>query len=263
VKCIIVDEISLVKEMHWAAMWHIKKQYGTRFLLVGNFSQHEPVCDRSADFDYENSAVLHELAGGRKLVLDKCRRAAENEKVLFKQYKYLSNDQLHKFNLDLFGQEETDLNICYTNAKIIEVNKKWMRKRRPEKDSKWMLCKTSDTARKIHCQDIICYKNLPVISVVTRQSEGIFNGELWKVIHFDEDEVTLRSDEGNEKRECIIEKDKLACLFRPAYAISSHKCQGKTFDRPFTIHQWNHMGIRAKYVSVSRGRRIGDVNILR
>jgi len=259
IKVIIIDEISQVKEQHWTALWHIKRQFGTRILLVGNFAQLAPVCDRSSDFDYENSSLLHELSNGRKLVLTKCRRAAKDEVELFEQYSYLAYEQEDKFDLRLFGEKETDLNICATNSKIIEINKIWMDKYTPDNEDEWMLCKTTALAKKIHCQDIICYEGLPVIACRTRQAEEFYNGEMWKVSAFSSRAITLVCDD----RECTIPRKEFASLFRPAYAISCHKAQGQTLRRKFTIHQWEHMSNRHRYVSVSRGTKLGHVNIVR
>jgi hypothetical protein len=52
-------------------------------------------------------------------------------------------------------------------------------------------------------------------------------------------------------------------LFYPAYAITSHKAQGSTYDHPYTIWEWTHPRFdeRAKYVVLSRSKKYEHINI--
>jgi ATP-dependent exoDNAse (exonuclease V) alpha subunit len=184
------------------------------------------------------------------------------EHQLFEQYSHLAYDRQGKFDLSLFGEKQTNLNICATNAKIIQINRKWMDKCKPENDNDWMVCKATEAALRDHCQDIICYSGLPVIARRTRVSDKFYNGEMWRVDSFDNKEINLISDD-TDQREITVCKKEFASLFRPAYAISAHKAQGQTLRREFTIWKWSLMTNRHRYVAVSRGTVLGHVNIVR
>ncbi|MDR3547081.1 MAG: AAA family ATPase, partial [Candidatus Pacebacteria bacterium] len=237
-KVIIVDEFSMVSEMHWAALIKLKRQYpNIRIVLVGNWAQLEPVNSRSSDFDFENANCIHELVNGRKLVLTKCRRADEGGQELFKQYRYLAEDKYDKFDLDKFKEKECDLSIAYYNSTVHRVNKSWMKHYQPE-DS--LIVRASTRARNMFkCQDIILYDGLPLMACQTRESEGFFNCETWKVASWDVKKTRLVSDdELPEKRYCEIDTEELADIFRPAYCFTSHKAQGSTIRRPYTVYDW-------------------------
>jgi len=260
-KVIIVDEFSMVSEMHWAALAKLKRQYSSiRFLLVGNWAQLESVGARSSSFDFENAGCIHELVNGRKLVLTICRRADKGGQELFKQYKYIANSQYEKFDASKFGDEEHDLSIAYYNSTVKAVNDKWMERYKPKEH---MIVKASMKAKTLfNCQNITLYDRMPLMACQTRESLGFFNCETWKVKSWNSNEVKLVSDdELPEKRYAIIPTPELADLFRPGYCITSHRAQGKTIRRPYTIYDFARMNNRAAYVAISRGTAIKSVNI--
>ena len=51
-------------------------------------------------------------------------------------------------------------------------------------------------------------------------------------------------------------------LFYVAYAITTHKSQGETFNEPYTIHEWQHMDERLRYVALTRATTIENINIM-
>ena len=59
-----------------------------------------------------------------------------------------------------------------------------------------------------------------------------------------------------------IPRDKFAELFHVAYCITTHRAQGETIREPYTIHEWDRMDARLKYVALSRSTDIKNINIL-
>jgi len=56
--------------------------------------------------------------------------------------------------------------------------------------------------------------------------------------------------------------------FRPAYALTVHKAQGASFDRPYTIYEHEKMKHDMLYVSLTRTRKkeyinFGDISIVK
>ena len=59
---------------------------------------------------------------------------------------------------------------------------------------------------------------------------------------------------------------KIACqdfnkYFYLAYCITVHASQGETFKEPYTIYDWGKMCKRAKYVALSRGTKLENIQI--
>jgi len=146
---IIIDEISMVKEVFYCLFLSLKKLKPTlKFIIAGDSRQIDPVNDR-VKFNYLNSRTLHELCDGDRLLLTKCRR---------------SNKKLFDFSLSLnlnivqIGKQEHLTSICFTNAKRIERNRYWMDKLAPN-------CKTIVKALcwDPNSQDMKVFKGLPTI----------------------------------------------------------------------------------------------------
>jgi len=113
-----------------------------------------------------------------------------------------------------------------------------------------------------NCQDITLYDRMPLMACQTRESLGFFNCETWKVKSWNTNEVKLVSDdELPTKRYAIIPTPELADLFRPGYCFTTHRAQGKTIRRPYTIYGFAGMNNRAAYVAISRGTTLSNVNI--
>jgi ATP-dependent exoDNAse (exonuclease V) alpha subunit len=45
-------------------------------------------------------------------------------------------------------------------------------------------------------------------------------------------------------------------FFLVAYATTTHSAQGMSIGEPYTIHEWDRMDQRLKYVALSRSRDI-------
>ncbi len=45
-------------------------------------------------------------------------------------------------------------------------------------------------------------------------------------------------------------------FFLPEYATTTHSAQGMSIDEPYTIHEWDRMDQRLRYVALSRSRSI-------
>ena len=55
----------------------------------------------------------------------------------------------------------------------------------------------------------------------------------------------------------------LADYTRPAYSITAYKSQGSTIRKAYSIYDWENMTDRTRYVALSRGTTIKNVNIIR
>ena len=51
-------------------------------------------------------------------------------------------------------------------------------------------------------------------------------------------------------------------FFRPGYCITTHAAQGATFDEEHSIYDWKRLCNRGKYVALSRGTKMENVNVV-
>lgn len=256
-KVIILDEKSMCKELFWNALLMLKKHCNTRFIIVGCWLQLLPVKDRSADFNYEDSAAIHEICGGNMLHLTKCRRSKDDKggRALFDQYVNVAEMDIRKFAAEVY-----DLSIAATNSVVHAQNRICMAKHKP---SRFLEVKASERMIRLkNCQDITLYDNLPLMSCTTKENIKLYNSERWIVKSWNHNEVTLKKAADHEC-ELKVDTADLADWFRPAYCVTAHKVQGLTIREPYTIYQFNKMSDRMRYVVLSRGTTISDVNIYR
>jgi hypothetical protein len=59
-----------------------------------------------------------------------------------------------------------------------------------------------------------------------------------------------------------INADEFQKLFRVGYAFTCHSCQGMSIDQPYTIHEFDRMDQKLKYVSLSRATKHENINII-
>lgn len=80
----------------------------------------------------------------------------------------------------------------------------------------------------------------------------VYNGEEYTVCSWDEESCNLIQKDTRENIK--IPFDQITKLFHPGNAYTVWKSQGKTFDKPYTIWQWNEYDEKCKYVAISRSK---------
>ena len=105
-------------------------------------------------------------------------------------------------------------------------------------------------------QDIYLIKGMPVIA---RTTSGDFsNNDQFIVQKVAATIITLT--DGHATLEVLTAE--FTRLFNLAYCITTHSAQGATFDYPYTIHEFNKMDARLKYVSLSRATIKEYINMI-
>ncbi len=89
---------------------------------------------------------------------------------------------------------------------------------------------------------------------------GIANNETFvvKAIKHNQHVITVCDD----KREIDIAVTYFRFMCYPAFAITTHKSQGMTFDYAYTIHEWKMMTVPMKYVALSRSTNLKNIDII-
>lgn len=259
---IIVDEISMVKELFYKVFLSIKRiKPDIKFILCGDFKQLKPVNDRY-DYDYENSPALFELCDSNKLQLTKCRRADD---IMFN---LCNPSKINKLDISQFGNSFTTRHLAYTNNKRIEINEQCMKmfideqnelaKKNKKKKPRTLNLKKLEFDN--NSQDVELLPNMPIIARVNNKSLEIANNETFMIISIDENIIKVKSD--STKQTINIAVAEFQKLFYVAFCITVHKSQGATFNYPYSIHQWNLFDRRLKYVALSRATRKEYINII-
>ena len=107
-------------------------------------------------------------------------------------------------------------------------------------------------------QDVTLFPGVPIIAKMSNKTLEISNNETFKIKKVS-DVITIVDE---NKKEIIIELNDFQRLFYVAYAITIHRCQGETYNRPYTIHEWERLDKRLKYVALSRTTKKEFINII-
>jgi len=279
---IFVDEVSMMHEYFYKFLLVVKKfKPNASFIITGDFKQLAPVKDIYERNDYATSPALYELCAGNKLTLSKCRRTDDAE------FFEMCQRPMSKVPVAEFGKEQTDINLVFTNKKRMAINKHLMDKQieaheetNKEIERINIQKKKSKDKGKVglflekrpydpNSQDVTLFVGMPVISRKTatknaeEEEEGhlVANNEMFTIIEINKNSIMLRSQADENK----IVKNNVKSFqmnFYVAYAMTIHKSQGSTFNQPYTIHQWNRLDEKLKYVAISRTTKKEFINII-
>ena len=109
-----------------------------------------------------------------------------------------------------------------------------------------------------HSQDVILCRNTPIICKINNQKLNIVNNETF-IINKIKNEIILIS---NEEKELEIDIKDFQSIFYVAYCITIHSSQGETFNEPYTIHGWEKLDKRLRYVALTRSSNLSYINIV-
>jgi hypothetical protein len=244
----------MMEEKFYSILLALKKQNpNMKFIICGDFNQLEPVKERSK-FEYEGSRALWELVDGNKLNLLLCRRS--ETKVYDLGSKIINNEPYDI--TDLLSEYPSYKNICFTNAKRLDINSKCMKRFLDEFKPK-ITFEVKSLSYDKNTQPYTLCKNMPVISRVNRNSLNIMNNELFKVKQINDEDIEVV----NDMKQCIkVLKKDFHKLFLLAFCITTHKSQGDTIDERYCIYEFERFSSRMKYVATSRATKYEYINII-
>ena len=257
---IIVDEISMMREEYYALLRTIKKcKPDLKFILVGDYNQLDPVKDR-IEYDYKNSNILYELSDGNKLILTKCRRADDE---LFNMLQF---DNIPNIKYDDFTHNPCKYNVCYTNETRMNVNEALMQKFKNKNSIKIDKIKADPNS-----QNVILTEGMPLIGSKNNANFKVINNEQYTLYKINKtlqireksaQEEAKKTKKAYSGKEIYVSPQMFQRLFYPAYCITTHKMQGETIKTPYSIHEFEMMDQKLKYVALTRATTKTHINLI-
>jgi 5-methylcytosine-specific restriction enzyme A len=277
---IFVDEVSTLHSNFYKILMIIKQLKNCNIIVSGDFNQLDVIGDLHK-YDYKNSSILKELCDHNNINLQTCRRS--NDKLFnLIQFDNINNLTPEDFQSDL--KIDNEINICWTNNTRKQINKKFMDAAyKKDKTSNWIEIKKLEYDD--NSQDVILVNKTPLIAKVNNGNLKLINNERYIIKKVDKNtkeivvensrEVPKKDKNGNEiknkKGNIVMDKiiktlkikaDEFQKLFRIGYALTCHSCQGMSIDKPYTIHEFNRMDQKLKYVALSRATKYENINII-
>jgi hypothetical protein len=198
---------------------------------------------------------LFELADHNKLQLTKCRRADD---TLYNLIKFDNIPNVKPSHFTETNDYNNNLHICYTNLKRMEINHIKMKELNKKYYRKGL--KLDGLPYDDRSQAVVLNKKMPIISKVNNEDIGIFNNQRFKIKKIGTFTITI---EDEFKKELKINIPDFQKFFLPGYATTTHSAQGMSIGEPYTIHEWDRMDQRLRYVALSRSREHSYINIMK
>ena len=142
-------------------------------------------------------------------------------------------------DFDDYAKEEHDLCLCWTNQAVDAINKKWNKHYANGKQVEVNGFKQSKYILHVGLR-LMAYKS---------NGRQYYNSEDFTVKSFDDKYMCLLNDFDNS--EINIEL-KFTNHFKLMYAMTVHKAQGMTINRPYSIYEYNRMQHDMLYVALTR-----------
>ena len=246
---IFIDEVSMMVKDFYQLFILIKRSFPKiNFIIAGDFGQLPPVNDDWTG-DYENSPAMNGLCDGNRIKLMKCRRA---DRELFELCQSVETIDTSRF----IPTEETYLNLAYTHETRIKVNNKCMNRFIKGRGSGIFIPKDVKNPK---TQNITLMKGMPIIAHTTNKSLNVLNSQKFIITDVCNETFTIEIDDVSTK----FKLEKFNKLFYLGFCITVHASQGETYNGKYTIHDWKFSRFcsKAKYVSLSRGTNINNIQI--
>ena len=248
IEYIFIDEVSMMIKEFYQLFTLIKRSFKEiKFIIAGDFNQLPPVCDEW-EGDYEKSPATKLLCDGNRIKLTICRRSDD---ALFKLCQDAKN--VNKFQFQ--ATQKTFLNLAYTHKTRKTVNNECM--------ERFILKNQCDTIS-VNCdklnpktQDVKLAIGMPVIAHKTNKKLRFLNSQTFAIESVTNESLCIKSDD----TEITIKTADFHKFFYLGFCLTIHANQGETFDTPYTIYDWYKLCPKAKYVALSRGTKLENIQI--
>ena len=242
-----------------------------QFIISGDFNQFAPIGSNFrgtvvTDDSFQNSNLLHSMAGGNRVTLTECRRS---ESELFRFYASLVecgsrvclplSEAIHQAKAQFKYSGFCRWNLVISHRKRILINERINKEMAPRDPNVVKLEVVGRTYRGNCGQPMIIWPGIQLLACVSTR-RGISTGCLYTVSAVDAANEELELQELGAKITFDQAKQWLRLSFCQTYA----SCQGTEFDGQLRLHDVGHRFFTRKhlFVGLSRARAARDVSVV-
>lgn len=249
---VFLDEVSMVSSGLLRYLYLAKKHNPkVRFICVGDERQLPPVNEAP----HMNSDCLKFICDGNQFVVSVNKRFDARLRTV-------ADNWYERGVLDMsqFSNETADVQrfLCFTNRKRQNINEKMMREQKHRNVVVKRGMKTD-----VQQQDMTVVVGMPVICRETCGKFDLVNNQEFVVTSFTT--KVIRINHYPKKEWSLVEFEK---YFLCAYAMTIHKSQGETYDKPYMICELEKikrcsMARPLLYVALTRARNMNLIRLER
>ena len=241
---IIIDEYSMLNACMYNVLYYVKTHSQVKFILVGDCEQLGPVKESPY---YHKSLAFKEIVDFQMEELTFNHRSNQELSSLYPRVMELKPT-------DFKQNDQVKLHLTKTNNKRIEINDKMMLLDKKKKRKMIYISKIEDD---LNSQDVWLMKGTPLVAIKNSDKLGIINSACFEVTELN----PLTVKDTDTKQGIVITTQQFQEYFYVGYALTLHKAQGKTIDKPYAIHEWDNLSKRHRYVAISRAKNKSLINV--
>jgi ATP-dependent exoDNAse (exonuclease V) alpha subunit len=121
-------------------------------------------------------------------------------------------------------------------------------------------------------QNVILTEGMPLIGSKNNAKFQVVNNEQYTLYKINDTTLQIREKSAQEEakktkkaysgKEINVFPKMFQRLFYPAYCITTHKMQGETIKTPYSIHEFDKMDEKLKYVALTRATTKSHINLI-
>tara|TARA_R100000951_G_scaffold20807_1_gene17361 strand:- start:4689 stop:8276 length:3588 start_codon:yes stop_codon:yes gene_type:complete len=237
---ILIDECSLIPEYMLVSFRNIKQKYKTKFILIGDYQQLDPVMKSDYDNDtIASSSMIKYLTDYNRIVLTENMRSGEEGTYMFNLFNsilYGKQVDITRHKLKTHWRDSNPyplLHICYDNKKRQEINNFVIQDiLRLYKPKRYIIMNPATVK-----QPLIGFHGIFIRA--NSNTQHYYNNQTFNMVDVNDEYITIKDT--ILKKDMCISFEEYHKNFEYGYAGTCHKYQGATIPstQPFIIHQWN------------------------
>lgn len=245
------DEDTIIPERWWSLFFQMKQRNPSlKFRFFGGPNQlHSEDYDLGSKlwFNYHNSAVMHYLVDGNRVLLQYLEATARYDRDLKNKLDVFESTQ----SLQIFGEtslftpKSCDFNIVRTWQRRDAVNQEWVKALSSRKEI-------------TKCGALSLWKGMYLIS---HKNEGlIVNSTRYRLLNMTETMVGLQNELSGEK--IAVSYDTIAKTCKYGYADTVMRVISRTIPGNFNIHECDSMDWNQMFVALWRARTASAIGMV-
>jgi len=251
---VIIDEYSMVPVKFMEFLNQMKSRFNIKLLFFGDANQCLQVDSNKIIYDYITTSTFLKMCDGNQFVCSYKEQFSRYDMALKTELDYFLENGKIQPTLSDKKEQLTYSNICRSLAKkwkVIEACSKRFRAEHPTNKT-LKLSFTKDIRGKQQKIDYTYAVGEKIMCIENIKELKLYNGTICEINDIIDGKFIVG--------EFTFEQSKFITSFESNFAQTIYKYQGATIGELYTIHELNIMTKRELYTSMSRGKKLSDVN---
>jgi hypothetical protein len=251
---VIIDEYSMVPVKFMEFLNKMKSWHKIKLLFFGDSNQCLQVDSNKVIYDYITTSTFAKMCDGKQYVCSYKEQFSRYDIALKQELDFFLDQGKIQSTLNKKTEQLTYSNICRSLVKkwkVIEACSKRFRAENP-KNKTIKLSFIKDIRGKHQKIDYTYTVGEKLMCIENMKDLKLYNGTICSLDDIVDGKLIIG--------ELKFDPESFVSSFESNFCQTIYKYQGASISEPYTIHELNIMTKRELYTSMSRGKKLSDVN---